>query len=201
MSAQTSKLLEVFFGSTGVGTGGTSQIIKQTKVTFYSVCPDARGPLTGTLMPIHTLAGRCVVFPFYGIAQVLRTRRLSQIAKTIVGRIAISVVNLMRRPPANHVEPRKAMSEIDLPVYADLNVAKNIFRAGFIADFDLIYPLAFFPPKCSRPWIVIQNFLQVRKRDIWFLSHLSRCFRQVVREPCAAINGLGSRIISTAAWG
>lgn len=69
-------------------------------------------------------------FAASSVQQVLSMCRLSQIAKAVIGRVAIDVVELLDRPTAISQQPRDAMALKMLPAKADVDISLIVRAAG-----------------------------------------------------------------------
>jgi hypothetical protein len=71
---------------------------------------------------------------FAYVLKIAAPRHLAQIAKPIVSLIAVYVVNMLRRPFARYVSPRKAMRELLSVVYGYRPIARRLSRPSRFAD-------------------------------------------------------------------
>ena len=100
---------------------------------------------------------------FVGARHIMQIRRpadVTQIAKTIIGFIAIYVVNMAFRPFTRHIKPRKPM--FGNSFFADKNAAITIahFRAGTLThSVRLVF--ASQPSKNTRVRVVMHRLAQL----------------------------------------
>ena len=71
----------------------------------------------------NAFVARNISFLSFLISKVLRVRCYAQILPSIVGRVAVDMVNLVLGPLAGHVEPRETVSIAFYLVYANYPVA------------------------------------------------------------------------------
>lgn len=80
---------------------------------------------------IHPLKPSAVV-AIGGIGSILAIGRLAQVLKSVIVSGAIYVVDLVYRPFAGDIEPRKAMCRIRFPVNFEINVSFVVKVARFL---------------------------------------------------------------------
>jgi hypothetical protein len=103
------------------------------------------------------------------VLHVLRLVSIAEVVPTIVRSVAVNVVNLSFGPRVSHVQPRKAMSEIDCSVNLNRYVATASSRARGVSNFDY-HGCAYTPRKKACKRIVIEQFAQALRAKIGF-SH------------------------------
>lgn len=94
------------------------------------------------------------------IMQICRPADIAQIAKTIIGAVAIYMVDMAFRPTSGHIQPRKPM--LGHRFFTDKNAAISIahFRPGALAHpIRLIFALQ--PRKNAGIRIVMDNLAQL----------------------------------------
>ena len=116
----------------------------------------------------HTCKAAAVVFTqFMAVMRVFLVSSFTQIAKPIVGSVAVYVVNLMRRPFAGHVKPRKSVREIQIIVEPN-NIVSVLHAAPCFSARRA--PSAFSVPcELARFWVIVNQMAKALGRK--FVLH------------------------------
>lgn len=141
--------------------------IKPANDGLYAVGANSRSPSFATFKFRHAqkppglVAGMCSFL----VLNVARRRNIAKVAKSIVARIAVNVVNVARGPCAGHVKPRQPIGSVPSFVNSDscvsfrLGIPSNRPRNNFTAHFDA-------PSKAPCFGIVVQQCTQLVKCDV-----------------------------------
>jgi len=128
-------------------------------VANFNVCP----PFLGNLAPANPLNSRSVGFYFPNIHHVLGFCCLPKVAKPIVGRVIVNVVNYFFRPFSSCYGPCNPMGLINLPMDANQNPSirrpapRNIAHMNSFAVSD-------FPKQQAILWVVFKHFAEFFRR-------------------------------------
>ncbi len=147
--------------------------VKSAEVMNLFTQHDRRFPFVGALIPRHAFKTRSVSFGFPFVALILRCRRLPKIAPSIVQRIAIYVVNLVRGPSTGYVRPYDSIIIKNTVIKTD-HSAYGPVRAGRKApsNFTDWSTLSFFYPSQFASFRIVRKVLTqycgIRKM---FFSH------------------------------
>ena len=141
--------------------------IKPANDGLYAVGANPRTPPFAAFKFRHAqkppglVAGMCSFL----VLNVARRRNIAKVAKSIVARIAVNVVNVARGPCAGHVKPRQPIGSVPSFINADNavtfgpNVPGNGPRNNFTARFDA-------PSKAPCFGVVVQQHAQLVKCDV-----------------------------------
>src|SRR5258708_27678787 len=127
----------VFFFCVFAGADGRFEIVEVAKHDAFAIHYDLRFPLTIGLDPIDALHSGGAVFLRATVTVVLCVRCLAQIDDTIVGLLAVDVVDLMRRPPSVNEPPSKTVCENSMSAHCycdvsfDVSCPRNLSDASF----------------------------------------------------------------------
>jgi hypothetical protein len=139
-----------------VGGVGFVRGVKVADVLLSFVDPNACVPALDALVPRHAKQARgasatrsCLILHIHG------SRHVTQVCYSIVGLVAVEVVNVMRGHYAMRVQPCQAMRLEERSVDPDDNVAIAVDRSRDSAYLD---PLATYsPPKDSAVQLVVKQ--------------------------------------------
>ena len=138
--------------------------IKPSDKRIYALSANACPPFFGPTWFRYAKKPACFVARMRAalVLYITRSRYVSKIVKSIVLRIPDNVINIIQRPMAGYVHPRKSASSIRLRINPNdsvpvgSNVSCNSSRNYLSASFN-------FPSKNSRFQGVTQNIAQLIK--------------------------------------
>ncbi len=161
-----------------------------------SVARDTSAPKFLRRSVVHAEKSALVVLAHANVSQILRLRRLAQIAPSVIGRVAVRVVNVFGGPIARHVKPSQSMSEHEFVLDSDRNVSERVWPAGNLprpAGIPFLSQFRSRPPaKYAGFWVVIQNRSNEVRREVNHLRSLMMwpaCYN--VAHASATINMIG----------
>ena len=141
--------------------------IKPANNGLYAVGANSRSPSFATpklrhpQKPPGLVTGVCSFL----VLNVARRRNITKVAKSIVARVAVNVINGTRRPRTGHIKPRQPISSVASFIDANNSVSfrfgipSNHPRNNFTARFDA-------PSKAPCFGIVVQQCTQLVKCDV-----------------------------------
>lgn len=150
-------------------------LLDKTQVAFMRCFGGAKRPLsdtatvhadlgvvsTSTFIQRHSFVPSRIGSGFVSVGIILRVCCLSQVAKPIIIRLAIYVVNMFWRPPASHIKPREAVSIILLSQNSYQNVTYGVFPSSRRTA-----PLGRDKPsEVASFWIIAKKLAQITLRD------------------------------------
>lgn len=137
----------------------------------------------------------------FDVLHVLALRRLSDVAKAIVGRLAIDVVNVMPWKCSRHVKPRQPVAVVTLLGNTDGDIAIRHLGASTATPEELLIDRRFYPSKKPCFWAVVENFAQAVCAKIG-LSH-DAPYQRIGQRPSrvCSTSGLRHFSVSNVCWG
>jgi len=141
--------------------------VKPTDKRRNTICADASAPALAAFQFRYAkqLARFITRMRAFLILNVSRSRYISKIVKRIISRVAVNVVNIIKRPIFSNVKPSQSTGYVPFFVYSDycvpfgLNVARNRPRNNFSACF-------YFPRKNAGFGVVVQQCTQLVECDV-----------------------------------
>ena len=114
---------------------------ERAEVNRFAVRANGGNPSVAFL-PDAEESGSVVGLRLALVLHILALRYIAQIAKAIIGRVAVDVVDGVLWPVAGHVHPRSSVGEVDFAVNANLNPPALVLVSDDVANkANLPYPL------------------------------------------------------------
>lgn len=143
--------------------------VKPGLTVTHAVCHKLHNPFT--LVPANTEKPDFVGFSgFAHVLKVAEPRHLAQIAETVVALIAVYMVNMLRRPFASYISPRKAMRELLSVIDSYSPVARRLRRSGW-PPYKIRSLFMLNPCKKPRIGVVMERRAQMFNRAWWVHCH------------------------------
>jgi hypothetical protein len=115
------------------------RIVKETEIQIGFPVSDLSHPFIHHLRPRNPLVSRLIGIPKFHVAKVLLPGCLTNIAPSVVGSIAVLVVNVMLWPLAGYDCDDDSMAPVPFPSYLDDKI--SIFVTGSPSKFSR-FPVA-----------------------------------------------------------
>lgn len=134
---------------------------------------DVRDVTSGISLKRNAFKPAGVVAPDALVHQILGTGSESQIGPTVVGAVAITVINLFGRPLTSHDEPNQAVSIIIAVVDPEADVPVQPPPSRWLTDYRPTRE-GLFPSQNARLGIVVEDAADVLRREVVasaFVSH------------------------------
>lgn len=153
-----SKHTKQLIGSFLVSAMGIFGIKKISQIILNSISPDAGLPPFVFGNPSNALVGPLTIFPFTRVATVAASISFAQIANTVIIRIAVYVIDLIR-PSAMSECPRHAVIIHSMALKRQLHIANAVKIADYAPLVDATAWL-FDPYQNARLGIIPDKFAQ-----------------------------------------
>lgn len=158
------------FGNCLSSDHGVFKMLVKTKA--FAV--DSHAPSFALCMPSNTFASARVVFAARSVAKVLFSGGFSNRFPSAISSIEMSMINIMRRFFAFHVNKSEAMRPAKAPVDLDHAVAFAYSTGDFASVPDINADVNSFTPKpapLSGFWIVVKDRFEIVLGDIVWFGH------------------------------
>lgn len=140
-------------------------IVERPEVHVFPVRPDGCLPFSGAEKPSAHESGSVVTSRLPLVVAVVLRSAVSKIAQTVVGGIAVYMVNVAARPNAVDIKPCKAMLSVLPARKADGSVSLRLCDKASLLTSDGKLVARHAVREDSSFWVVVQNLFQSVLRD------------------------------------